>query len=68
MLLMLKLLNQKMKVLLITSIKKEKYIQDHKESGCREGGQEGGAVPPSPHHFLEQKFFFHVKSENIKFS
>ena len=27
-----------------------------------------GASPPPPHHFLEQKFFSHVKSENIKFS
>ena len=32
-----------------------------------EGGK-GGRKPPSPppHHFLEQKIFFHVKSENIK--
>ena len=29
------------------------------------GGQ-GALAPPSPHHFLEQNFFFHVKLKNIK--
>ena len=39
-------------------------LQSHRERGQWEGG--GGA--PGPHHFQEQKFFSHVKLENIKFS
>ena len=30
------------------------------------GGTGGGTSPPS-HHFLQQKFFSHFKSENLKF-
>ena len=32
----------------------------------REGRGEGGGGRHHPHHFLEQKTFFHEKSENIK--
>ena len=35
-------------------------------SAVEKRGQGGGGKPP--HHFLEQKPFFHVKSENIKFA
>ena len=55
-------------------LKNKKATKIHKIlmiiQGCREnGGSWGASTPiPTPHYFLEQKCFFHVKSENIKFA
>ena len=46
-----------------TSKKKPTSISEIRAVG--KGGQRGRQ--PSPHHFLEQSFFSHVKSEHIKF-
>ena len=44
---------------------KGKRKRNKRVTGEGVGGGGGGAL--APHPFLDQNFFFHVKSENIKF-
>ena len=43
-----------------------KELTEHQLSRRERRGR-GAQPPPSPHHFQEQKCFFHVKLRNIKF-
>ena len=48
--------------------KKSTGVGDFFSWGKKGGGGGGGPrpPPPPPRHFIEQKFSFHAKSENIK--